>query len=220
MPTPYVPRPEGPRPPAERIERRILTVRGQKMMVNHHLADLYGVTTRELVQAVKRNLDRFPEDFMCQLTADEFTALRSQFVISNVRPGRGGRRYRPHAFTEQGVAMLSSVLRSPRAIRGNNDDSAGPPAESWENGHGDLGDSGSGWRIPGERLSSMRIEVEREVHGRWIAEVTDLSGVMAYGATKEEAIRKMQGLAFRVLADRLEQGEPVPGLAGLFREPT
>lgn len=66
----------------------------------------------------------------------------------------------------------------------------------------------------------MRIEVEREVHGRWIAEVTDLSGVMAYGATKEEAIRKMQGLAFRVLADRLEQGEPVPGLAGLFREPT
>ena len=67
----------------------------------------------------QRNLDRFPGDFMCQLTAEEFTALRSQFVISNVRTGRGGRRYPPYAFTEQGVAMLSSVLRSPRAIRVN-----------------------------------------------------------------------------------------------------
>jgi hypothetical protein len=104
---------------AKSIERRILTLRGQKMMLDRDLADLYGVTTRELVQAVKRNLDRFPEDFMCQLTAEEFTALRSQSVISNVRTGRGGRRYPPYAFTEQGVAMLSSVLRSPRAVRVN-----------------------------------------------------------------------------------------------------
>ena len=104
---------------AKSIERRILTLRGQKMMLDRDLADLYGVTTRELVQAVKRNLDRFPGDFMCQLTAEEFTALRSQSVISNVRTGRGGRRYPPYAFTEQGVAMLSSVLHSPRAIRVN-----------------------------------------------------------------------------------------------------
>lgn len=104
---------------AKSIERCILTLRGQKMMLDHDLADLYGVTTRELVQAVKRNLDRFPGDFMCQLTAEEFTALRSQFVISNVRTGRGGRRYPPYAFTEQGVAMLSSVLHGPRAIRVN-----------------------------------------------------------------------------------------------------
>lgn len=104
---------------AKSIERRILTLRGQKMMLDRDLADLYGVTTRELVQAVKRNLDRFPGDFMRQLTAEEFTALRSQSVISNVRTGRGGRRYPPYAFTEQGVAMLSSVLHSPRAIRVN-----------------------------------------------------------------------------------------------------
>jgi hypothetical protein len=75
---------------AKSIERRILSLRGQKMMLDRDLADLYGVTTRELVQAVKRNLDRFPGDFMCQLTAEEFTALRSQSVISNVRTGRGG----------------------------------------------------------------------------------------------------------------------------------
>jgi len=104
---------------AKSIERRILTLRGQKMMLDRDLADLYGVTTRELVQAVKRNLDRFPGDFMRQLTAEEFTALRSQPVISNVRTGRGGRRYPPYAFTEQGVAMLSSVLHGPRAIRVN-----------------------------------------------------------------------------------------------------
>lgn len=72
---------------------------------------------RALVQAVKRNIERFPEDFMFQLTKDEFDALRSQIVTSNER--RGGRRYLPYAFTEQGIAMLSSVLRSKRAIRVN-----------------------------------------------------------------------------------------------------
>lgn len=100
--------------PADRIVQAIRLVRRERVMFDADLADLYGVTTRELVQAVKRNLDRFPEDFMFQLTSDEFAALRSQFVISNVRAGRGGRRYPPYAFTEQGVAMLSSVRKRGR----------------------------------------------------------------------------------------------------------
>ncbi len=77
---------------ASRIVQAIRLVRGERVMLDADLAGLYGVTTRELVQAVKRNLDRFPEDFMLQLTAEEFTALRSHSVISNVRRGRGGRR--------------------------------------------------------------------------------------------------------------------------------
>ena len=104
--------------PAERIERAILLLRGHKVLLDAELAVLYGVETRVLVQAVKRNLARFPEDFMFQLDTDEVGALRSQSVISNV-PGRGGRRYAPYAFTEQCVAMLSSVLSSPRAIAVN-----------------------------------------------------------------------------------------------------
>jgi hypothetical protein len=103
--------------PPERIERRILLVRGQKVMLDADLAELYEVETKELNQAVKRNLERFPEDFMFRLTDDEAAALRSQSVTSN--EGRGGRRYHPYAFTEQGVAMLSSVLRSPRAVQVN-----------------------------------------------------------------------------------------------------
>lgn len=86
-------------------------------MLDSELADLYGVETRTLVQAVKRNIERFPGDFMFQLTNHDLAALRSQFVISN--KGRGGRRTAPYAFTEQGVAMLSSVLGSPRAIAVN-----------------------------------------------------------------------------------------------------
>ena len=86
-------------------------------MLDQDLAALYGVDTRALVQAVKRNPARFPPDFMFQLTADEYARLRSQTVISNI--GSGGRRTAPYAFTEQGVAMLSSVLRSPRAVRVN-----------------------------------------------------------------------------------------------------
>lgn len=105
--------------PAGRIERAILLIRGQKVMLDADLAALYGVATRVLVQAVKRNLSRFPDDFMFQLTAEEFAALRSQSVISNANRPRGGRRYAPYAFTEQGVAMLSSVLRSKRAIQVN-----------------------------------------------------------------------------------------------------
>lgn len=102
--------------PAERIENCIYLLRGQRVMLDDDLAMLYGVETRILNQAIKRNSRRFPADFMFQLTAKEFESLRSQIVISNLR---GGRRYLPYAFTEQGVAMLSSVLNSKRAIQVN-----------------------------------------------------------------------------------------------------
>ena len=99
------------------IQSRIVALRGQRVMLDADLARLYGVEIRALVQAVKRNASRFPPDFMFQLSAEEFIALRSQTVIAN--PGRGGRRTAPYAFTEQGVAMLSSVLGSERAIAVN-----------------------------------------------------------------------------------------------------
>ncbi len=102
--------------PAEKIEQSILLIRGQKVMLDKDLAALYGVETSALNRAVKRNADRFPEDFMFQLTIEETEGLRYQTGIS--KTGRGGRRYLPYAFTEQGVAMLSSVLRSKRAVRG------------------------------------------------------------------------------------------------------
>jgi hypothetical protein len=102
---------------AEQIGQVILVLRRHRVLLDEDLAELYGVETRALVQAVKRNLSRFPRDFMFQLTAAEWTALKSQSVISNA--GRGGRRYAPYAFTEQGVAMLSSVLNSERAIAVN-----------------------------------------------------------------------------------------------------
>ncbi len=107
------------------IERQILLVRGHKVVLDSHLAELYQVETRVLLQAVKRNPTRFPTDFMFQLTKEENASLRSQFVISNPEPtsarasSRGGRRYLPYVFTEQGVAMLSSVLNSDRAIAVN-----------------------------------------------------------------------------------------------------
>ncbi|MBK5294155.1 MAG: ORF6N domain-containing protein [Acidobacteriia bacterium] len=99
--------------PIEMIERRIYLIRGQKVMLSHHLAELYGVEPRALVQAVKRNLDRFPLDFMFPLTPCEFSNLKSQFVISS---WGGRRRAAPYAFTQEGVAMLSSVLHSKRAV--------------------------------------------------------------------------------------------------------
>jgi hypothetical protein len=99
------------------IEKRIFVVRGRQVMLDEDLADLYDVTTKRLVQQVKRNLKRFPEDFMFQLNKAEVEALRSQIATSN--DGRGGRRYAPYVFTEQGVAMLSGVLRSDRAIAVN-----------------------------------------------------------------------------------------------------
>ena len=96
------------------IGSRILVLREQRAMLDSDLAELYGVETRVLVQAVKRNLDRFPGDFMFQLDNQDVAVFRSQSV--NSKPGRGGRRTATYAFTEQGVAMLSSVLNSSRAI--------------------------------------------------------------------------------------------------------
>jgi hypothetical protein len=101
--------------PAEGIERAILLIRGQKVMLDVNLATLYGVPTKAFNQAVTRNLNRFPKDFMFQLTGEEFANLRSQIVTSSW----GGRRTAPFASTEQGVAMLSSVLHSDRAVQVN-----------------------------------------------------------------------------------------------------
>lgn len=99
------------------IERRIYVIRGQKVMLDSDLASLYQVTTGNLNLSVRRNRNRFPEDFMFQLTKQEADSLRLQFATSN--PRRGGRRYLPYAFTEHGVAMLSSVLNSDRAVQMN-----------------------------------------------------------------------------------------------------
>lgn len=99
------------------IERRIYLIRGQKVMIDADLAELYGAPTKHLNQGVARNKKRFPGDFMFRLTKEEAESLRSQIVTSNT--GRGGRRHLPYAFTEQGVAMLSSVLKSEQAIEVN-----------------------------------------------------------------------------------------------------
>ena len=102
----------------EHVERVILMIRGQKVLLDVDLAGMYGVDVKVLNQAVKRNIERFPEDFMFQLTSDEAESLRSQTVT--LKSGRGQhRKYLPYAFTEQGVAMLSSVLRGPRAVQVN-----------------------------------------------------------------------------------------------------
>lgn len=102
--------------PVERIEQSIYLIRGQRVMLDSDLAALYGVSTGNLNKAVKRNLDRFPADFMFQLTESETEDLIFQIGRSK---GRGGRRHSPYAFTEQGVAMLSSVLRSKTAVQVN-----------------------------------------------------------------------------------------------------
>lgn len=102
---------------AEGIEKRILILREHRVMLDNDLAGLYGVPTRRLNEQVRRNMRRFPADFMFQLTPEETKSLRSQIAIS--KKGRGGRRYRPLVFTEQGVAMLSSVLNSERAVQVN-----------------------------------------------------------------------------------------------------
>jgi hypothetical protein len=103
--------------PVQLIERRIYLIRGHKVMLDEDLAELYGVPTHRLNERVKRNRKRFPDDFMFQLTKDETENLRSQFAISS--SGHGGRRFLPNVFTEQGVAMLSGVLNSGRAIEVN-----------------------------------------------------------------------------------------------------
>jgi hypothetical protein len=103
--------------PVDRIEKAILLIHGQRVMLDRDLAVLYGLKTKALKQAVRRNAKRFPQDFMFELTKEEFEKWRSQFVTSN--RDKMGLRYRPMAFTEQGVAMLSSVLNSERAIEVN-----------------------------------------------------------------------------------------------------
>ena len=112
--------------PSEVIEKKIYLIRGHKVMLDRDLAQLYGVPTKAFNQAVRRNRDRFPPDFMFRLSKQEFENLRSQIVTSSLKSqfaisssGWGGRRHPPYAFTEQGVAMLSSVLRSKRAIQVN-----------------------------------------------------------------------------------------------------
>jgi hypothetical protein len=117
-------------PKPERLAPLVRLIRGERVLVDADLANLYGVATKVLNQAVRRNLERFPADFMFQLTTEEWEDLRSQIVTSRelhrsmrsqsvTSISRGGTRYQPYAFTEQGVAMLSSVLRSPRAIEVN-----------------------------------------------------------------------------------------------------
>ena len=101
--------------PIEVIEQKILLINGKKVMLDSDLAELYGVETKSLVRAVKRNSERFPDDFMVQLTKEEFENLKYHFGTSRW----GGRRYLPYTFTENGVAMLSSVLNSPKAIQVN-----------------------------------------------------------------------------------------------------
>jgi len=101
--------------PIKNLINKIIFLRGHKVMLDSDLAELYGVETKRLLEQVKRNIERFPADFMYQLTEKEFTFLRSQFATSK----RGGRRYPPYAFTEQGIAMLSSVLHIQRAIKVN-----------------------------------------------------------------------------------------------------
>lgn len=98
--------------PVERIESRILLIRSHRVMLDSDLAELYGVTTKRLNEQVKRNKERFPADFMFQLTSEETKSLRSQIATSK----RGGRRYRPYAFTEHGAIMAASVLNTHRAI--------------------------------------------------------------------------------------------------------
>jgi hypothetical protein len=101
------------------IQNRIYEIRGQKVLLDFDLAELYETETKRLKEAVRRNIDRFPSDFMFELTKDEYNALRTQFATLDIR-GRGKHsKYNPFAFTEQGIAMLSSVLRSPKAIEVN-----------------------------------------------------------------------------------------------------
>ena len=106
--------------PFEEITYLIYRIRGVNVMLDTDLAHLYEVTTKRLNEQVKRNIERFPEDFAFQLTANEHDSLRSQFAILKTNPGRGRhRKYPPYVFTEQGVAMLSGVIHSPQAIQAN-----------------------------------------------------------------------------------------------------
>jgi len=100
--------------PIQTIENKILVIRNQRVMLDSHLAQLYEVSTKVLNQAIKRNIDRFPQDFMFQLSQEEWNSLRSQIVTS--KTGKGGRRYLPYVFTEHGVLMLANIINSPKAV--------------------------------------------------------------------------------------------------------
>lgn len=100
--------------PIERIERKIYVIRGERVMLDSDLAEIYDVTTKRFNEQVKRNLNRFPEDFMFQLTKEEYESLRSQIATS--KTGRGGRRYLPYVFTEHGAIMAANILNSERAV--------------------------------------------------------------------------------------------------------
>jgi len=103
-------------PTPEHIGRDILVLRGHRVLLDSHLAALYGVTTKRLNEQVKRNAERFPDDFMFRLTTEEVTALRSQIATSKRSAGRGGRRYLAYAFTEHGAIQAANVLNSPKAV--------------------------------------------------------------------------------------------------------
>ena len=154
---------------AVRVEEMIVTVRGDRVILDQHLARLYGVTTKALNQAVKRNPGRFPADFVYQLTFQEVTGLRSQIVTSNTAPdrsqpvtgSRGGRRYPPYAFTAHGALMAANVLNSPRAVQMRVCSWCVPScacAAPSRRPVNSLGSSKSwnGNTMPGSRLSSMR----------------------------------------------------------------
>ena len=111
-----VPKDSGYLVPVEHLDRSIVEIRGKRVILSHDLAAAYGVTTKRLNEQVKRNIKRFPPDFAFELTDEESAALRSQSATSNERPGRGGRRYQPYAFTEHGAVMVASVLNSDRAV--------------------------------------------------------------------------------------------------------
>jgi predicted RNase H-like HicB family nuclease len=176
---------------------------------------LYGVTTGNLNLAVRRNKRRFPQDFVLQLTVEEFESLLLQNAITK---GRGGRRTRPYAFTEHGVAMLSSVLRSGRAADVNV-----AIMRTFTRLRRMLATFRPGcprivsrpvrfatMEISMVQIEPLRIDVEREEDGRFLASVPDLPGVMGYGQTPEEATRKVKAIALQVLADMIESGEDVP----------
>ena len=104
-------------PSEDIIISRIYTLRNQKVMLDFDLAEMYGVSTRRLKEAVRRNIERFPEDFMFELTQEEFQTLRTQFASSKTEENRGGSRYPPFAFTEHGAVMLASILNSESAVK-------------------------------------------------------------------------------------------------------
>ncbi len=181
---------------SERFQDRIFLIRGHRVMLSPHLAELYGVENKALLQAVKRNIDRFPEDFMFQLTNHEFSALRSQIVTlktADITSKRGQHlKYLPYAFTEQGVAMLSSVLRSPPAVKVNIE----IMRTKATNGLLDLH----------RGMNSVAINIYWSNNDNaFIAEVLELPGCTAHGDTYEQALKNAQD-AIQLWLDTAKEG--------------